>query len=148
MQLKISSIKSAVLVLLQFILIALISIYGNIFPKNIYIIILAALFLFPGIWAVFVMKMNFNISPEITDDKVPITIGPYRYIRHPMYLSVLGVCLCIVLNQFNITVFIFWIILTITLIIKMNYEEKIIERKHPEYGYYKKITKKIIPLIY
>jgi protein-S-isoprenylcysteine O-methyltransferase Ste14 len=46
--------------------------------------------LITGFWSVFAMKIrNFNISPEVKTGGKMTSRGPYKIIRHPMYLSIL-----------------------------------------------------------
>ena len=43
-----------------------------------------------GVWALAFNRIgNFNIRPEPKNDALLITGGPYRYIRHPMYVALL-----------------------------------------------------------
>jgi protein-S-isoprenylcysteine O-methyltransferase Ste14 len=43
-----------------------------------------------GLWAIFEMqKSKLNIAPHVRKGAILISSGPYRVIRHPMYLSLL-----------------------------------------------------------
>jgi protein-S-isoprenylcysteine O-methyltransferase Ste14 len=110
---------------------------------------LAALFGITGlslsIYALRWLGRSFSILPEA---RHLVTGGPYRYVRHPLYvaeaLSTLGItlqlqqplgiliALAIYLGQFA----------------RMGYEEEVLERSFPEYAEYRKRTFRLIPFVY
>lgn len=143
-----ASFKSAVFVFVQFA--CLIAIYYDIhlFPRNILIGIGISFFLFIGIWAIYTMKFNFNIAPDIPSNSNLILIGPYKYVRHPMYTSVLGITICFIIDNFSLFKTVVYIILLINFIMKLLYEEKMLLAKFPEYSDYVNTTKRLIPFIY
>ena len=89
---------------------------------------------------------NFNIVPEIRHNCTLITSGPYRYVRHPMYSSVilLGMGLLSWFAIWKIYVFLF---LIVVLHVKASREEKLWCIKDKKYVNYKKHTKMFIPFI-
>jgi len=148
MYFKPKSLKSFLFVFVQFLCIVVIVLFSDVLKLKLLNIIFIALFLLLGIWAIFVMKNNFNIAPDINENSNLITKGPYKYIRHPMYLSVLGSMLFLIINNFNYITIIFGLILLLDLILKLSFEEKIFSNRFPEYSDYKKHTKKLIPYIF
>lgn len=147
-RLDISSFKSFFFVLIQFICIGIIAFTGKIIPGNRIIFIVIIFFLFIGLWAIAVMKFNFNVAPEIIKGTNLITSGPYKLIRHPMYSSVLGITAGWLIDEFSYFRILIWLILFIDLIFKMQYEEKILTNTFHDYYIYKNKTKKIIPYIF
>lgn len=143
-----NKIRSFVFVAVQFICLIAIAVTGEIIPKNKIYLLLAVLLFIPVIWAAILMRRKINVFPDIRSGAEMLTQGIYRYIRHPMYLSVLGVSLILVINDFSLMRFIIWIILTADLILKMNYEEKLLSAAFKSYSEYKKQTKRLIPFIY
>jgi protein-S-isoprenylcysteine O-methyltransferase Ste14 len=102
-----------------------------------------------GIWAVAVMGIgNMNVSPLLKDGATLVTSGPYRLIRHPMYLAVLLVIWPVVIDHFSLLRIAAGIILTIDLIVKMPFEESLLKERFAEYEAYMKTTKRLIPLIF
>ncbi len=90
---------------------------------------------------------NFNITPEIKDDAKLIITGPYRFVRHPMYSSLILFMIGIVLYHFNWINLLFLIIMSIAVLIKAFKEEKLWHINSNFYREYKKSTKMIIPFI-
>jgi protein-S-isoprenylcysteine O-methyltransferase Ste14 len=110
---------------------------------------IAALFGITGLalalYALRWLGRSFSILPEA---RRLVTDGPYRIVRHPLYvaeaLSTLGVTLqlqqplgillavSIYLGQFA----------------RMGYEEEVLERSFPEYAEYRKRTFRLIPYVY
>ncbi len=148
MQFAPASRKSAVLVVLQFAALIAIFINTDLIPRNVYTASGVLLFGALGLWAIAVMKFNFNVAPEPVKNSVLIEKGPYKYIRHPMYTSVLGITASTITNDFSLYRLMLYSILLITLLIKLDYEEKILEGKFPEYKDYKKRTKRLVPYLF
>ena len=98
---------------------------------------LASLFL--ACWAIKVMRLgHFNIRPAIKEGAILVTHGPYRYIRHPMYASVLLAGTGLLLITFSWLRFCAFILLWVVLYLKLRIEEKLLIRHFPEYASYKK----------
>jgi protein-S-isoprenylcysteine O-methyltransferase Ste14 len=148
MKLAPATFESAVYVVVQFACLILIFLNVNIVPQNIYLILGIALFLSIGIWAIFVMKFNFNIAPDVLSNVELVILGPYKLIRHPMYTSVLGLSLCYIIDSFTMYKMMVFFVLAIDMLMKLNYEEKILSVRFREYNDYKKRTKRIIPYIF
>jgi len=146
--LKFGSVKSFFFVLLQFTFIIFIFITGRIIPDNIFLQIIFVLSFIPGLFAILVMKFNFNIAPDFKPGAIFVNKGPYKFIRHPMYTTVLLSILCLVINYFSVLRLSIFIFLSITLIMKITFEEKILSDKFDSYREYKIKTKKLIPYIY
>ncbi len=52
-----------------------------------------------GIWATFAMRWSrVRVTPTPRHDVELVQRGPYRWVRHPMYVAVLLVALALVLN--------------------------------------------------
>ena len=102
-----------------------------------------------GIWALSVMGIgNINISPLAKPGAVLVTRGPYRLIRHPMYLAVLLVIWPLIIEHFSLLRITTGFVLTIDLIIKMLFEEDLLKKQFAEYEAYMTATRRLIPLIF
>lgn len=143
-----SKVYSAILVTLQFIFITLLLLeHGLHVPSffSFFILFLGCIF---GIYTLQHNQLgNFNITPEIKQNASLITTGAYRYIRHPMYFSVLLMMLGIVVSKPTILSFLIYALLIITLFLKAKKEEMLWMEHSCEYKTYMQHTKKIIPFI-
>ncbi len=148
-------ILSLNLVTLQFSLIALLS-YLLISQSHHLLVLLSTAALIGyatavilGGWAVKTMRLGkFNIVPDPQQNVTLITSGPYRYIRHPMYLSILIFFLAPVLFQPSLSVLLTYGLLAFTLVIKLHYEERLLRQALSAYSHYQTHSKKLIPFIY
>lgn len=105
--------------------------------------------IFLALLAIYVIKINnFNITPTVKQNSELITSGPYRIIRHPMYIAQLIAALPLVIDYFSWPRFIAFLILLIILLVKIEYEEKLLIAHFPDYMAYKERTSKLIPYVY
>lgn len=105
--------------------------------------------IFLALHAIYIIKIrNINITPTVKENSVLVTSGPYKIIRHPMYIAQLIATLPLVIEYFTLIRMLIFILLTITLLIKIQYEEKGLNAHFPEYKEYATKTWKLIPYIY
>jgi protein-S-isoprenylcysteine O-methyltransferase Ste14 len=142
------SVKSALFLIIQFLCIFFLGFSGKLLPENYIMFSLLVLSLFLALWAMFIMKFHFNGAPEVLPGVTLKTSGPYKLIRHPMYTSLLILGAVWIINDFSVIRLVIFIILLTDLLYKIDYEEKCILEKFPEYTEYKKHTKRIIPFIF
>lgn len=135
------------LVFAQFVLIALLMIaQPKSHPWHAWLIsIVGAAF---GLWAIFTMGRYTNISPRLKRNAILRVKGPYRLVRHPMYLAVMVFCSGYLIDEFTIYKLLIWFSLLVVLTCKMYYEEKILRDKFPEYQQYANRTKRIVPFVF
>ncbi len=135
------------LVFLQFALIAAI-VYVSHLVINLLPILIFLLGAVLGIWALSHNKLgNFNIQPKLKEGCHLVTTGIYRWIRHPMYASVILMMLGFVLNDLSFLGFSFLLMLVFVLYLKALREEKLWCGHNEAYLDYKKRTKLFIPYI-
>ncbi len=138
---------SFALVTLQFTLIGALLLTTSIsfHPFAIALNILAAVI---GLWALQAMHWgHFNIVPDPMPDIELVTQGPYQFIRHPMYFSIILFFLPLVLLNFSLLSAGLYINLIFILLIKLHYEEYLLSQALPDYPNYQKRTNKLIPFI-
>ncbi|WP_051640656.1 isoprenylcysteine carboxylmethyltransferase family protein [Thiomicrorhabdus sp. Milos-T2] len=136
------------LVFLQFFLIALLLLELPL-SFNMTILIIQGIAVFIGLWAIQSMHLgHFNIVPDPMPDIQLITHGPYQFIRHPMYFSIILFFFPLVILQLNWFALALYLSLCTTLLIKLTYEERLLTEKLNDYAEYQKKTKKLIPFIF
>jgi len=138
-----------VLVFIQFSGILLIGITTNWVTLPFWAILVAAMGFGLGGYAVLMMKLgNFHVLPHPVKNSEMVMRGPYRYIRHPMYTSVLLTMLALLAGDYSTGRLVIWLLLTADLIVKLEYEEKLLQLRFSEYQAYRQNTKRLIPFIY
>lgn len=151
-------LKGWIFVVIQFLLLGIIIIssamefkYLNrpLYPVIHYIgvtLILLGALLFTLILIGFGQFMTPNPVPRDTSKLV--TSGLYRYVRHPMYFTVLVLITGVTL-YFQAFYSILWVpVAFVFLIIKSKAEEKFLTKKFPAYPEYAARTKRLIPFLY
>ena len=110
---------------------------------------ISALGLIVGLYTLAHNKLgNFGIYPEPIPDACLVTTGPYRWIRHPMYTSLLLFMLGIALYRHALPNYLGMALLTIAIFGKMHREESHLHVKFEDYSDYVKKTRRLFPGIY
>jgi protein-S-isoprenylcysteine O-methyltransferase Ste14 len=141
--------RSLLFVFVQIITLGLIGATGPLFAENKFLLLIEMAGLFLGIWAVIIMKPGFfNITPDPLAWSKLVKVGPYRFIRHPMYLALLLTTFPLIIDRFNYLRLIFWVALLIDLLLKISYEEKILVAEVDGYEDYLKSSYRLVPMVY
>ena len=106
--------------------------------------ILAAMLM---IWARITFGLrSFHAAANPTEGGL-VTTGPFKFIRHPIYASVIYFILASVISHPLMLNIFLVIVCCLGVTIRIYSEEKLILTKYPEYSEYAKRTKRIIPFI-
>ncbi len=102
-----------------------------------------------GVWSVWVMRKSYiTIFPEPDNKCILIEQGPYRIIRHPMYLALFLVLVPMVIEGPTPVRICVISIFTVNQVFKLLYEENLIRKKIPGYREYKNKTWRLIPFLF
>jgi protein-S-isoprenylcysteine O-methyltransferase Ste14 len=91
---------------------------------------------------------NFSIHPKPKASGVLVTTGPYRWIRHPMYSSVLLGAAALALLPNPLAGWASWTALAVVLLLKSSLEEDWLQQRHPAYAAYMQHSKRILPWVF
>jgi len=115
-------------------------------PARVWVLAAAGVLL--GLWALtFNRPGNFHIRPTPRDGGRLVQEGPYRWIRHPMYTSVIA---CGLACAWAGTSFWGWWVsaaLIAVVATKAGYEERWMLARHPGYAAYRATTWRFLPWI-
>lgn len=102
-----------------------------------------------GLWTLSANRPgNFNIRPEPRTEGHLVQTGPYRWIRHPMYTSVLLLAAVASAWLANLNGVVLWLALLAVLIAKASLEERWLVQRYPDYQAYRKGTWRLVLGIY
>jgi protein-S-isoprenylcysteine O-methyltransferase Ste14 len=104
-----------------------------------------------GIWAIISMNRvsKLSVMPDPSNQTKLVIIGPYRSVRHPMYLAVLLFCLGLFgINPNDLSLVTYWV-LGVNLIAKILYEEHLLSKRLKGYSSYLKVVKyRLLPWLW
>lgn len=136
------------LVLAQFTVIIWIALTGTLLPKQWSLMGILVLGGTLGVWALQTMGIRqVHVFPEVPQGGRLVVQGPYRWVRHPMYTSVLLVTLAWLLTNPTLVRISVWVILIGVLWVKLEYEERLLVKRFPSYPSYQRQTSRLIPFL-
>lgn len=141
------TIKSWLLVGVQGVFLVLLIFFTNA-PKSTYAI-LGTIMQTIG-WVILLvsfydLRKSLTALPMPKDNGVLQVHGLYQYVRHPMYVGVLTLCLGICLSSTSVTKYILLLGLFLLLSYKSRYEERLLVEKYPGYKKYMSNINRFIP---
>jgi protein-S-isoprenylcysteine O-methyltransferase Ste14 len=146
---KTGAVKAYILVSIQAICLMMIFVSGRPLAYHLPLVILEIAGIALGIWAMVVMgRGNLNITPLVKREARLVINGPYALIRHPMYAALLLTVWPLIIDQYSPIRLSAGVILTVDLLVKMQYEEHLLRKHFAGYNAYVRITKRLIPFVW
>ena len=93
-------------------------------------------------WSAWYLGTSFSLLPQA---RALVTTGPYRYVRHPIYLGGLLITLGEVWLRFSPLVLVLNLLFVVAQIVRLRYEDEVLDRAFPEYREYRARTSALIP---
>jgi protein-S-isoprenylcysteine O-methyltransferase Ste14 len=93
-------------------------------------------------WSVWHLGTSFSLLPQA---RRLVTTGPYRYVRHPIYLGGLLITVGEVWLRFSPVVVLLNIVFVAAQLVRLRYEEEILGQAFPEFAEYRQRTSALVP---
>jgi protein-S-isoprenylcysteine O-methyltransferase Ste14 len=101
-----------------------------------------------AIWSRRILGKNWSDNPMIKEGHELISVGPYRYVRHPIYSGILLGLLGVGIGEGQIQHLLIFALALVVLWLKLRIEESLMMRQFPQrYPELKRHTKALIPFI-
>lgn len=104
-----------------------------------FVVIVGTLF---TLYSLKTLGRSFSIAPQV---RMLVQNGPYRFIRHPLYVGEIITFSGIILAGFSILRLSTFFLMILIQTYRAFQEEKLLEEHIPNYSLYKKATKRFIP---
>ena len=141
--------KSAILVAIQLLCLAFFFLTGPLIAWPWYLFVLQLVAVVFGVWALLAMRFEtFSILPEPRLSGEIITRGPYKLIRHPMYTSLIIMCLALLIAKFDWFRLGVLVLFCANQIVKLLHEEKMLKVRYDNYGSYMKQSWRLLPWVF
>lgn len=101
-----------------------------------------------GLGGVSVLGRNRTVYPEPREGSQLIQHGVYRYVRHPLYSSVIALSFAWGLWWRSWPALALAVVLTVFLGFKASSEERRLIRRFPDYSAYRKTTRRFFPWVF
>jgi protein-S-isoprenylcysteine O-methyltransferase Ste14 len=140
---------SRILVLLQFLTSASLVLSARLESEHVVGFTMATVGLCLGLWAIAAVgPTQVSIMPEVKAKTQLVTAGPYRFVRHPMYTSLMLFCGGFVVTPFHWWKIAAWLVLLFVLVAKSRIEERRLMARFADYDNYRKRTHRFVPFVW
>jgi protein-S-isoprenylcysteine O-methyltransferase Ste14 len=92
-------------------------------------------------------RRSFHLAASPTEGGL-VTSGPYRFIRHPIYASIVFLTWAGLLAHLSFLNVCFGVLVFVGALIRIRCEEHLVQIRYPEYDAYALRTKRMIPYLF
>lgn len=143
------SIPSLTLVVLQLSLLAGLALGGPVWPQPVAARVAVTGGVALGVWAIATMRLrHLRATPEPAAGARLIVHGPYRWMRHPMYIATLVVATGWLIGCATWPRGLLALLLLVVLVVKLRFEERLLARHFPDYPAYAARTRRLVPWVW
>jgi len=143
------NIKSIILTIGQYSTLTYLMIFSKWISPNYYLSIIQIIGFIVAAWAIWEMnKSKLNISPIPRFGSKLIQSGPYKLIRHPMYLSLILTLTPAMISYYKPLHLAIYIVFLINLVFKMFFEESLLKEYFVDYKMYMKKSWRLFPYFF
>ena len=146
---QIENIKSIILTIGQYSTLVYLMVFSKWISPNYYLSAIQIVGFIVAAWAILEMnKSKINIAPTPLSGSSLIQSGPYKLVRHPMYLSLILTLTPAIISYYNPINLCVFVIFIINLFFKMFFEEALLKDFFPDYKDYMKISWRLFPYVF
>ncbi len=98
-----------------------------------------------SIWSLCSLGRNLSIVPQV---RSLVTKGPYKLVRHPLYLGELAMLFGVCMGEAVGTPQLFWVVILGMQLYRIRHEERLLQDALPGYETYKAATRRLVPGLY
>jgi protein-S-isoprenylcysteine O-methyltransferase Ste14 len=123
---------------------------GPLFITNLPILLTQVFGVLLIVWAVLAIQLNkhHRSATQLPQGYFLVTKGPYEIIRHPIYAGIMLFISGYVQGEPSLLRYLVFALLFVMLLLKLLYEESVLEKQVKDYEEYKKKTQRLIPYLY
>ena len=97
------------------------------------------------VWALSTLGRNLSVIPQA---RALATSGPYRFVRHPLYLGELTMLAGILAAGFDTSLVALYCTMLLLQLYRIHHEELLLCRTLPQYLTYRTAVKRLVPHVY
>jgi protein-S-isoprenylcysteine O-methyltransferase Ste14 len=121
---------------------------GNLLSPSPFVIAIQILALALGIWARRTFQAGqFSTGAETKEGQLLMS-GPFQFIRHPIYTTVIILVWSSVLGHPSSTTLIVSVLMTVVTVIRVLTEEQFLRERFSDYPEYSRKTRRMIPFLF
>ena len=144
-----NNLKPLILTFVQYTTLIWLMAVNRWFSDNVFLLGFQIAGIVLGFWAIYEMsRSRLNITPTPLSGAILVQSGPYKIIRHPMYLALILVFVPMLISNFNLWGAIIYLVFFVNLLLKMVYEEKLLFSFFDNYDTYSRKSWRLIPYVY